>query len=111
MGISSHSSKKKKTQKLPNGKNAVIFNYFTCPLIEEHIEKYEIQTHWATCRGIEEDTGRKCCVFGGGLFESRLVLCFVSSPQGLPLTVPPWGPAAVVCAETASQTTIPPNLR
>lgn len=43
--------KKKKTQQLPNGKNTVIFNYSACPLIEEHIEEFEIQTHWATAGG------------------------------------------------------------
>ena len=67
-----------------------------------------------TCRGIEEDTGCKCCIFGESgrsWFENMFVLCFVTSPQVLPLTLTSWGAAAVVCAETASQTSIPPNLR
>ena len=67
-----------------------------------------------TCRGTEEDTGCKCCIFGESgrsWFENMFVLCFVNSPQVLPLTLTSWGAAAIVCAETASQTSIPPNLR
>lgn len=78
------------------------------------MEEFEIQTHWATCEGIEEGTGCKCFVFGEGgrsWFKKMIVPWFVPSPQGLPLMLTSWGAAAVVCAEIASQTTIPPNLR
>lgn len=58
--------------------------------------------------------GCKCCTLAGtgrSWSENWIALCSVSFPQGLPLLLASWGAAAVVCVETTSQTTTPPNLR